>query len=108
MAVRLDLQQTLLGKSRELQAAYAQVSSLQKKQLPTAQKAYEQATDGYEKGLFGSLDLLDALRGLFGQEIRYVNALLAYHQARAELESLVGSGKIKHEEFGMKNAGEEQ
>ncbi len=107
MAVRLELQQTLLDKSREVQTAYAQISSLQEKQLPTAKKAYAEATDGYEKGLFSSLDLLDALRGLFGQEIRYVNALLAYHQARAELESLVGAGTITNEEFKIKTTGEE-
>jgi len=89
MAVRLELQRELLAKSREVQAAYTQVASLREKQLPTAKKAYEEATDGYEKGLFSSLDLLDALRGLFAQEVRYVNALLAYHQARAELENLV-------------------
>jgi len=89
MAVQLGLQQELLDKSREVQSAYTQVESLKSKQLPTAREAYEQATDGYEKGLFSSLDLLDALRGLFGQEIRYVNALLAYQQARAELENLV-------------------
>jgi len=91
MAVRLGLQQELFEKSREVQMAYAQVDSLKNKQLPTAKEAYLQATDGYEKGLFGSLDLLDALRRLFGQEIRYVNALNAYHQSLAELENLVFS-----------------
>jgi len=108
MAIRLGLQQELLVKSREVQAAYVQIASLKEKQLPTAKKAFEEATDGYEKGLFSSLDLLDALRGLFAQEVRYVNALLAYHQARAELENLVGTGEMKNEDFRMKNAGEEQ
>ena len=108
MAIQLGLQQELLDKSREVQAAYAQVMSLKKKQLPTAQKAYEEATDGYEKGLFSSLDLLDALRSLFGQELRYVNAVLAYHQAQAELDNLVGERIIKNEEVGIKNLGEGQ
>lgn len=89
MAVQLGLQQELLDKSREVEVAFARVKSLKEKQLPTAQKAYRQATDGYEKGLFSSLDLLDALRTLFAQEVRYVNALLEYHQAFAELENLV-------------------
>jgi cobalt-zinc-cadmium efflux system outer membrane protein len=87
--VQLGLYQELLDKSREVQAAYALVSSLKSRQLPTAQQAFEQATDGYEKGLFGSLDLLDAMRGLFHQETRYVGALLEYHQARAELDTLI-------------------
>ncbi len=105
MAIQLGLQQELLDKTRKVQVAYAQVSSLKEKQLPTANKAFEEATDGYEKGLFGSLDLLDAMRGLFAQEVRYVNALLEYHQAQAELENLVGTGEIKNEDSRM-NAGE--
>jgi cobalt-zinc-cadmium efflux system outer membrane protein len=108
MAIQLGLQQELLDKSREVQAAYAQVMSLKNKQLPTAQKAYEEATDGYEKGLFSSLDLLDALRSLFGQELRYINAVLAYHHAQAELDNLVGESLIKNEEVGIKNLGEGQ
>lgn len=103
MAVRLGLQQELLDKSSEVQTAYAKVASLREKQLPTANRAYEEATDGYEKGLFSSLDLLDALRSLFGQEVRYVNALLAYHQSRAELENLIapseGSNPEKQTKF---------
>ena len=105
MAIQLGLQQELLDKTRQVQVAYAQVFSLKEKQLPTAKTAFEQATDGYEKGLFGSLDLLDAMRGLFTQEVRYVNALLEYHQAQAELENLVGTGEIKNEDSRM-NAGE--
>jgi len=88
-AVQLDLYQELLDRSRATRAAYEAVVSLDENQLPIAREAFEQATEGYEKGLFGSLDLLDAMRGLFAQETRYVNALLEYHQARAELDALV-------------------
>lgn len=88
-AVELGLYQKLLDQSRAVRTAYEAVASLDKNQLPIAREAFEQATEGYEKGLFGSLDLLDAMRGLFAQETRYVNALLEYHQARAELDALV-------------------
>ncbi len=91
-AVRLALTQELVETSRAVKTAYAQAISFREKQLPSARLAFEQASDGYSKGLFGSLDLLDAMRGLFGQEIRYINALLACHQAQAELKSLTASG----------------
>jgi cobalt-zinc-cadmium efflux system outer membrane protein len=87
--VRLELYQELLDKSSEVQAAYTKVKSLQSRQLPASKQAFVQATEGYEKGLFGSLDLLDAMRGLFQQETRYVSALLEYRQAQAELDALV-------------------
>ncbi len=90
-ATQLELYQTLLDKSIEVQMAYIQVVKLKKNQLPIAETAFKQATDGYEKGLFGSLDLLDAMRGLFEQEKRYINALLNYQQSRTILENMIST-----------------
>ena len=92
MTVRLELQQELLNRHQETQAAYTLVTGLKTRQLPVAEEAFRQATDGYEKGLFGSLDLLVAMRSLFDQEVRYINSLLKYHQALSELENMIAPG----------------
>lgn len=88
-AVQLALSQELIEKTRAVREAYETVLSLEEQQVPIAREAFELASDGYEKGLFGSLDLLDAMRSLFEQETRHVNALLDYHLTRAELLVLI-------------------
>lgn len=56
--------------------------------LEAAQEAARIARIGYREGKFGQLDLLDAERTLAQTRVAAIDALAAYHTARARLERL--------------------
>lgn len=74
-----------------LSSAYIEVKSLRDEILPAAEQALEASDLGYRAGKFGFLEVLDAQRTLFEAKGQYVEALSAYHQAKAEVERLVGA-----------------
>lgn len=76
----------------QLAAAYAQAETLRRDTLPAAEKSFGGARDGHLKGLFRSLDVLDAQRTLFELRAQYLTVLSSYHLARADLERLTASG----------------
>jgi len=49
---------------------------------------------GYREGKFGQLDLLDAERTLLDTRTAAIDALAAYHDARARLERLTAEAPI--------------
>ena len=73
-----------------LSAAWATVTALKNDVLPGAQSAFDAVTEGYRLGKFGFLDLLDAQRTLFQTRGQYLEALAAYHKAKASVERLIG------------------
>ncbi|MCZ6681173.1 MAG: TolC family protein, partial [Candidatus Poribacteria bacterium] len=73
-----------------LSAAWATVTALKNDVLPGAQSAFDAVTEGYRLGKFGFLDLLDAQRTLFQTRRQYLEALAAYHKAKASVERLIG------------------
>ena len=58
--------------------------------LPSAQKAYTQAQDGFDRGAFSFLDLLDAQRTLFDVQESHLEALTSFHETKARLDMLTG------------------
>lgn len=59
--------------------------------LPSAQKAYTQAQNGFERGAFTFLDLLDAQRTLFDVQENYLETLAALHETAAQIDMLTGA-----------------
>ena len=62
--------------------------------LATAVEAARIARIGYREGKFGQLDLLDAERSLLDTRTAAIDALAAYHDARARLERLTAEAPI--------------
>lgn len=90
-AARAKLSAALESAYQELDARFVEVSSLQDEILPGAAEAFQQVRRGYARGLFRNVDVLDAQRRLFALRLRELDALRAYHAARAELERLTGT-----------------
>jgi cobalt-zinc-cadmium efflux system outer membrane protein len=65
--------------------------TLKERILPAAEQAFEASDLGYRAGKFGFLEVLDAQRTLFAVKGQYIEALAAYHQAKAEVERLIGA-----------------
>jgi cobalt-zinc-cadmium efflux system outer membrane protein len=81
----------LAASYRDLSGAFVAAKALQEKILPATAQAFETIDIGYRAGKFGFLELLDAQRALFEVNGQYIEALAAYHQAKAEVERLIAA-----------------
>ena len=80
--------QELISAWSQWNSAYAEANAIRDRSLPQAEKAFSLALDGYHRGAFAYLELLDAQRTLFDQRTRYADALARLRTARAETERL--------------------
>jgi cobalt-zinc-cadmium efflux system outer membrane protein len=88
---RVAAASALGGAYQELLIAYEQVQSITREILPPAHAAYDGSLDGFRKGLFRAIEVLDAQRALFEVRSQYLQALAAYHTAAADVERLAGA-----------------
>jgi len=91
----LDNRQALLNVSAEMTQArermensYLQAETLKTEILPSADKAFRLAREGYGAGRFPYLEVLDAQRSLFGVKQQRIEALREFHSAKATVERL--------------------
>jgi cobalt-zinc-cadmium efflux system outer membrane protein len=91
-----DLQQ-------RIESAYTQIQTIQNDILPSANKAFGLAREGYGLGRFPYLDVLDAQRSLFAVKQQHIEALKEFHTAKAEIERLTAAHLSKIENHGEEN-----
>jgi len=89
-AAALDLERELAGAWSRLVAAWEEVRTVEASLLPDAAGVLAAVDEGYREGKFGLLDVLDAQRTHVDARLRRVDALVAYHLARARIEALIG------------------
>ena len=92
---QLMLEQNLIENWQYWQISYLEATSLRKRILPAAENAFNLAWEGYEKGKFPYLEVLDAQRTLFKAREQYHESLKNYHASRANVERLAA---ITHNE----------
>ena len=63
--------------------------------LPAAGAAFDGVRDGYRRGLFRNTDVLEAQRTLVELRLREIDAVRAYHVARAALERLTAGARVQ-------------
>ncbi len=90
-ALRLSLTKQAMELWQRLASTKEEVLAYQGQLLPSAQKAYSQAKDGFARGAFSFLDLLDAQRTLFDVQEKYLAALASFHETKAQLDMLTGA-----------------
>lgn len=74
-----------------LATAHREARTLGEEALPAARETFRATREGYERGKFDLLRVLDAQRTLVETANRYLDALAAYHRARADVERLVAA-----------------
>jgi len=74
----------------QLSAAISEASRLWEEVLPKVRRVYDSVEEGYRRGNFRLLELLDARRSLTVAMLRYNDALVAAGLAAAELYFLTG------------------
>ncbi len=91
-SARIRLLTDLYDAYEHLKSARAEVAITRDEVLPVAKEAYEATVAGYRHGKFAYADVLEAQRTLFDARTEYIDALIRYHAARADLDRLAGSG----------------
>ncbi|MGB2863434.1 MAG: TolC family protein [Sedimentisphaerales bacterium] len=89
-AVETDLRAALAEASTKLSSSFSEITIIKNDVLPLARSAFDAASQGYREGKFEYLVVLDAQRTFFEVRARYIEALAAYHKARADVERLIG------------------
>lgn len=89
-AVWLRVVNNLAETYQKLSRAHMEATDLAKHVLPRAETAFNASEEGFRHGKFEYLDLLDAQRTLVSVNLRHINALFAYQQARTLIERLIG------------------
>ncbi|NML12980.1 TolC family protein [Sphingobium sp. AR-3-1] len=84
----LDVEQAITDAQAEADIAATIARNANGPALAAAQEAARIARIGYREGKFGQLDLLDAERTLADTRLAMIDALAAYHNAKARLERL--------------------
>lgn len=90
-AAGLALRQSAIQTWENYAASLAEAKRYQNEIIPSAQKAYNQADDGYDRGAFGFLDLLDAQRTLYKVQEARLDSLLSVYEAKAQTDFLMGT-----------------
>lgn len=85
----LDLQQSAIAAWEKLAAAHKEAEAYQSDMVPSAERAYAQASDGYSAGRFSFLDLLDAQRTLYEVQESRLDSLLSLYEAKAQTDFLM-------------------
>ena len=95
-AVWLRVVNTLAETYQTLSRAHMEATDLARHVLPGARAAFEASEEGFRHGKFNYLDMLDAQRTLVSVNLRHIDALFAYQQARTQVERLIGQdmGKL--------------
>lgn len=88
---RVRARDSLSAAYARLAASYREARTLGRDALPAARETFRATREGYERGKFDLLRVLDAQRTLVETANRYLDALAAYHRARADVERLVAA-----------------
>lgn len=88
---RLQTEQTLHEAWLDWQSAHSEATALQVRIIPSAQQALGLSRQGYERGRFSFLEVLNAQRTLAEAQEQHINALQRQLNAKAEVERLTAS-----------------
>ncbi|PZP83770.1 MAG: metal transporter [Azospirillum brasilense] len=87
-AAELSLRNDVFEALETMANAYEHAAKFDQSILPSAEKAFALARDGYRRGRFPYLEVLDAQRTLFAVKEQRIATLNEYHKAKAELERM--------------------
>jgi cobalt-zinc-cadmium efflux system outer membrane protein len=90
-ATDLQLRSELTTAYEALSAAQNEIKVLHDEVLPGASSSFDIANKGYDLGRFSFLEMLDAQRTLFQNQVLYIRALANYHRLINEIERLIAS-----------------
>ena len=90
-AEEIRLESGLRSAREVLLKASEESRDLRDRVVPSALQIYEALNEGYRRGKFRLLDLLEARRSLAAAKLQYLDALVRLNAAKADLERLLGT-----------------
>jgi len=93
-ATRRELIVALTDAYQNLVAAHAEAQSVENDLLPTAEQTLADTEEGYERGQFTLLSVLESRSTLFEIRETYLDALSRYASAQAQIEALTRPSTI--------------
>ena len=75
----------------QMETARLEVEGLDGRVIPSSEEALRFARDGYNRGAFSYIDVLEAQRALSEARLRRISSLRSYHRAQASLARLTGA-----------------
>lgn len=93
-AALLELKSGLAEIHRAISLAWEEITTLRERLIPDSERAAHVLEEGYRRGRFGVLDVLNSEADLFRQRVRYLDALVRYQQGYADLERLIGTNDV--------------
>jgi cobalt-zinc-cadmium efflux system outer membrane protein len=88
---RVRARDSLSAAYARLAASHREAKTLGEEALPAARETFRATQEGYERGKFDLLRVLDAQRTLVETANQYLDALASYHRARADVQRLVAA-----------------
>ncbi|MEZ4698472.1 MAG: TolC family protein [Rhodothermales bacterium] len=93
-AVTVMANEMLVDAFQRLASASSEITALRESILPSARENFSATQEGYRDGKFDLLTVLDAQRTFFEAANQQIDVLETYHNARAEVERLIGTPLI--------------
>jgi len=87
----LDLNRELVSHYQSWSLAYQEINSLKGEIIPSAERAFKDASKAYESGRFPYIEVLDAQRTLFEAKEKQIEAIERYHFSKAEVLRITNS-----------------
>lgn len=87
----INLRQSAINAWTKFAAAHNTAQAYQNDIVPSAERAYEQASKGYKAGRFSFLDLLDAQRTLYEVKEARLDSLLNLYAAKTQTDFLMNT-----------------
>ena len=91
----------------EAQASAERTESLASRVLPELETTYALTQEGYQRGKFDFLAVLDAQRAVVGARLEILDARIVYQLAIANMERLVGAGIVPNSDSQGKESAHE-
>lgn len=98
--VRLVLEDLLNEAFRRYKTAHDQVVSLRGEIVPAAKETLLLATQGYEQGEYGVLEVLAVRQTYFESSLAYIEALTELHKVTTEIQGMQLTGGLNPAEVG--------
>ncbi|MCC6796814.1 MAG: TolC family protein [Candidatus Hydrogenedentes bacterium] len=89
------------------EASLERIDGVSQRILPELEKNYALTQEGYQRGKFAFLDVLDAQRAVVDARLELLDARIAYHQSIADIERLAGAGIVSNVHIPQNNLADE-
>lgn len=104
-ASTLAQRQSAIAAWEGFSSALEETERYQDEIIPGARKAYKQADEGYSRGAFSFLDLLDSQRTLYEVQEAHLESILNLYEAKVQAEFLMGTHETLIQSLNSDNQG---